>query len=582
MFRICVILVFILSFTSLLEAKISDIKVNISIPKNQITYSVSFESDGRDFEFLIDREVLFIRVNKSKASFRKKSSGGTFIYYVDVKKEEKTEVEIVYDYSISKEYKSKGIVVISETLRNLPYLTIDDVENINSSLYIEVGTIDVPEIFVDNKPLEVNKDTITIQRKINTPIIIGYLDFVSISLNSTKIDLIIPEGNESISLDLISFLNLSLSVIKKKFELKTPSQLNIIYYPQSTFSEVIGDNIIINKLTSVVNDYFSNIERLEDLILISHELLHLSLGKKISYEITDIIEGFIQYISIQVLSEIFGSSQVKDTIFKNYLSQLKYLSLAKDTPDIIRYRKYPLIYRYISEIIGESQLISFFKYLTTLNEEITFEVFRRSFRNITGINFDIFLPLFDGLPTLWNLEITRNNDNITIYSTAPVRVNTYISIIYNNISTNINIEINRSSSITIGSGISFDNVIVNPNRYFPELFYYDNYLTPNVDPIVRDLVSEIQYILNTDDLSNAKKKRILVSGTLEKKIKEYLMQKKKIFESNNIKVGIENVIRYNNKILVELVLSSPTKYKQAFLTISYGRSHYISDFSIMM
>lgn len=567
-----------LAFSDTLESKII-----LSITKNQISYMVSFTSEDRIIEVLSEREIQNIRINKSKATFRRKVEGSLITYYIELPRGERFEVEFVYEYPFIREYRSRGIVVLSEVMRNLPYIV--DLEDITNSfqLVIEADGSDRIDVVVDGRVVKgQNGSYITITRTKNSVIVLGYLDVFEVSLNDSKVTIILPKGNESVGLEIVSFIDRILETIETKFELEIPRELKVVYYPYAKFSENIGDTIIISKLLDQRKDYFSNIERIEDFVLLSHEILHMSIKQRIMPDAVDLVEGLIQYMSIECLSEVLNSTYVRDVVFRNYLSQMKYLSLVRDKEILVRYRKYPLIYRYISGIVGEFQVVSFFKYLTKINEEISLDVIRRSFRSITGVSFDTFLPLFDGLATLPNLEIVKNQRSITIYSTAPTRVSTYLKVVFEDSETNISIEVPKNSSVSISFEQSIKNASVNFDGYFPELFYYDNSLVSDVPNIVKQIVSEVSYILNTQDISQAKSRKLIVSKSLENKIKGYLSQKRRIFDSDEIRIGVENVVIYGGQVIVEVVIYSSTKYRQGFITISYGKSYYISDFAIML
>ncbi|MCX8095899.1 MAG: hypothetical protein N3D81_00170, partial [Spirochaetes bacterium] len=566
--KILLSLVLSIFFLPLAFSDIVESKVILSITKNQISYTVSFTSEDRVIEVLSEREIQNIRINKSRATFRRKVEGSLITYYIELPKSERFEIEFVYEYPFTREYRSRGIVVLSEVMRNLPYIV--DLEGIanSSQLVIEADDSDEIDIVVDGKVVK-RQNGSYITRTKNSLVVLGYLDVFEVSLNDSKVTIVLPKGNESVGLEIVSFIDRILKTIETKFELETPRDIKVIYYPYATFSENIGDTIIISKLLDQRRDYFSNIERIEDFVLLSHEILHMSIKQRIMPDAIDLVEGLIQYISIECLSEVLNSTYIRDVVFRNYLSQMKYLSLVKDKEILVRYRKYPLIYRYISGIVGEFQVVSFFKYLTKISEEISLDVIRRSFRSITGVSLDTFLPLFDGLATLPNLEIVKNQRSITVYSTAPTKVNTYLKVVFEDSETNISIEVPRNSSVSITFEQSIKNASVNFDGYFPELFYYDNSLESDAPSVVKQVVSEVLYILNTQDISQARNRKLIISKSLENRIKDYLSQKRKIFDSDEVRMGVENVVIYGGQVIVEVVIYSSTKYRQGFITISY-------------
>lgn len=581
MLKIFLTLILSIYFLPLAFPDVFESKVTLSIPKNQISYIVTFTTEDRVVEVLSEREIQSIRVNKSRANFRKKVEGKLITYYIELPRSERLELEFVYAYPFTREYRSRGIVVLSEVIRNLPYVVdLEDTTN-SSQLLIETDNSDNVDIVVDGKIVE-GQSSSYITRTKNSLIVLGYLDVFEVSLNGSKVTIILPKGNESIALEIVSFVDRILRTIRTKFELEISKEIKIVYYPYAEFSENIGDTIIISKFLDQRRDYFSNIERIEDFVFLSHEILHMSIKQRILPDAIDLIEGLIQYMSVECLSEVLNSTYIRDIVFRNYLSQMKYLSLTKDQEMMVRYRKYPLVYRYISELVGEFQIVSFFKYLTKISEEISLDVIRRSFRSITGVSFDTFLPLFDGLAMLPNLEIVVNQKIITVYSTAPMRVNTYLKVEFEGSETNIPIEIPKNSSISMEFEQVIRNASVNYDRYFPELFYYDNSLVSDIPSVVNQIVSEVSYIFNTGDISQAKNRKLIISKGLENKIGSYLSQKKRIFESDNVKIGVESVVVYGGQFIVEIVIYSPTKYRQGFITINYGRSYYISDFAIML
>lgn len=551
-------------------------KVQLSFSKSQVYYYLSFKTDEKKIKIILDREIPQIILNNSKIKLSKYAEYGLSVYYIQLPRDEKFSLEITFDIDLLSECRSKGIIALSEIMRTLPYISDDthyDKDVITTTIISDIP--DEIDIVVDGKKYD--GKNITIQRKNGTPILLGYLDVFYTDTKETKFSITIPKGNESIALNIASFLKNISEILSSKFELKLPTYLNIIYLPEAQISENIENNIILNKVGNTINDYFSNIERLEDFITLSHEILHSTIKKDIE---DDIIEGFIQYLSIESLSEIFNNSNIKEIIYNNYLSQVRYSSFTSDNLSILRYKKYPLIFRYISSIVGELPLVSLFKYISLSEKNISLNTFKDNFRTITGTSFDSFLPLFDGMTTIWNLQATTTDNTVKISSTAPTRITTYLKLKTKTYETNITIEIPKDGYYTVTFDSDLENAVVNPYRSFPEIFYYDNSISNEYPPLLREFLNEIEYILNSEDLKRLEKK--IFSSKAKKNLLLYISEKKKIFGRGEIKAKAENIIRYNNQIIIELILSSPAYYKQGFMIIKFGKSYYISDFSIIM
>ncbi len=562
---------------------VQDVKVVISLTKSQINYTFSFESDEKILKLVLDRNISSLKLNGVSVNYRKVYDFGVNVYYIDLPKSGKFDLEVVYSYDILKECRNKSIVVFSEVMRSLPYVMTEKSDiNVFTSVIIELPDGEELNVFVDGKIYTPSYGRVLIQqRKYNLPIVIGYLNLINADYNSFRVSIAFPKGNESVALSISSFINIARSLISSKFGFKLPEEIKVIYFPHSSFSETIEDTIVLSKIVESYGDYFSNLEKIENFILLVHEMLHLLFRKKISEDIIGIIEGFIQYVSIQVLSEVFGSSYIEDVVFNNYLSQVRFSFLSRSGNNdlsIVRYKKYPLVFRYISSIVGKVSLISFFSYLYSLGN-INFDVFESAFRDVTGVSFGLFYPLFDDLPTLWNLEVTSSGSYVKVYSTAPTRVSTTMYVKTSEFETNLSIEIPKNSSLDFVFSSSIENVVLNPFRNFPEVFYYDNSIVNNVLPIVLKFVNEISYLLNTEDLT--KLKSIIPSKSLQNKVYKYISNKRSIFGSGEIKVFLENIFRYNNQIVLEVIFASGVKYRQGFITISYGKSYYVSGFSVI-
>ncbi|MFN4244683.1 MAG: hypothetical protein ACK4F9_00850 [Brevinematia bacterium] len=577
------ILVYALFFTSLVFCfDIQEVKIFISLVKSQIIYNISFDTDERNVKLILNRDISSIRLNGSVIKPRKSVDADLNIYYIDLPKSGRYDLEIMYNYYILRECKTKSIVAFSEVMRSLPYFLVEKENlNISSSITIEIPDNEDIEVFIDGKVYKPSYGKIFVQqRKYNSPIVIGYLSLVDVNYNGFKVSITFPKGNEGIALSIASFVNLSRSFIASKFGLRLPESIKVVYLPNSLFSEAIEDTIIVNRIVDSFNDYFSNLDKLEDFILITHEMLHLAMKKYVSEDFINIFEGFIHYMSIQVLSEVFGSSYIEDVVFNNYVSQVRFSYLARKSDlFVVRYNKYPLIFRYISSVVGRFPLISLFSYLSSLNN-LNLDVFQEAFRNITGVNFSLFYPLFDGLPTLWNLELSFSGDSFKVYSTAPTKISTSVYVKTSEFETNFSVEIPKDSYANFVFNVPIESVIINPFRNFPEMFYYDNYSNLNVPAVVSDFIDRISYLLNTEDFS--KVKNIIPSKSLRDKISKYLLRKREIFGSRDVKVFLENISRFNNQIILEVIFVSGVKYVQGFIVITYGKSYYISNFSIMI
>ncbi|MEN2998903.1 MAG: hypothetical protein ABDH28_07725 [Brevinematia bacterium] len=569
--------------------EILDVKVHISLPKNQMLYSVSLLPSERYVVVLFDREVREFKVNGLRANYKVTTVDELLAYSVELPKVDKIELEIACEYNLVKECKMKGIVVLSEMMKTLPYIRNDSLartKEVVTTTTVELSALEEIDLVFDGKKLSAsNGNLITFQRRQNLPLVLGYLDLFSMTLANMRVSIVLPKGNEGVSLEILSLINLSLNAFTSKFDFRFPKELKIIYSPKSKFSERIGDTIVLNEIKQVVDNYFSNLEKLENFIVISHELLHSAVKGSVDDNLVEIFEGLVQYLSIKLLSEVFLSPSVEDRVYDNYLSQMRYYSFAKEAKEawfIARYIKYPLVFRYISSVVGEISLISLFKYLSSLDREISLDVFKEAFRNITGVSFDAFLPLFDGVPTLWNLKISVSGRNINVSSTAPTRITTTLKIISSGTETNISIDIPRDSSSTLVFDGKVDNVVVNPLRDFPELFYHDNYLTMTTTPVVTEFLSEFLYIINTGDFSKHRSKKIMFSRHSQEKLSRYISQKVKVFGSDKLELSVENMVRHNGWIVIEFILHSALTFRQGFVVLSYDKSYYVSDLSILM
>lgn len=557
-------------------------RVNISIPRSQINYTLEVLSKGQVVKIVLDRDVSTIRVNGVVTKFRKVVDNQLFLYLIDIPKDERVEITISYYYDIISECRSKGFVLFSEVMRTLPYLLSEDNNILNETVYFSVET-DTQDnefmIFFDGKTFSGAK-SINFQKRYNSVVVLGYFDVFSIS--DFQVNVVVPKNNESVALSIINSLRSIREVMIAKYGISFPRNLNIVYSKKANFSESIGNTIILSSFSHLGESYFSNVETLENFLVLVHEILHSAFSKNVDNSIIDIFEGFIQYVSIDVLAKVLGQDSVKDTIFNNYISQIRYASLYKGGIEIVRYKKYPLVFRYISSVVGEVSLISFFKYIISVDRDLTFDVFRESFRNVVGVNFDSFAALFDNIPVLWNLDMVVSEKEIKVFSTAPIRISTSLLVETANYRTNIVIDILRDSSTTLLLDSEIVSVILNPSKSFPELFYYDNYFGFRYPQVVEDFVREIQNLINTEDFSKINSRKIVPSKNVRSKLSKFISDKKRIFSGSEIKIGIENIVRYGNQIVVEIILYSPTNYRQGFLIINYGKSFYISDFGIIM
>lgn len=556
-------------------------RLNISIPKSQVIYSLEVVSRDNTLRFVLNKNISTIKVNGTLTKFRKVVDNDVFLYLVEIPKDEKIEITISYYYDLLSECRNRGFILLSEVMRSLPYI-LDDGKNLGGPVYVSVE-VDIQDsdfsVFSDGKVFSGNR-TITFQKRYDSVLVLGYFDVFNI--NGYQISLVVPKNNESVALNIINSIVSIREVITTKYGIQFPKNLNIIYYRKASFSESIKNTIIISSFSYFGENYFSNIESLENFVSLVHEILHSIFNKNISEDIIDIFEGLIQYISIDVLSKALGQDSVKDTIFNNYISQVRYSSLYKNSFEVIRYRKYPLIFRYISSVVGEVSLVSFFKYIIGLDKDITLDIFKESFRSVVGANFDTFLPLFDGIPVLWNLDMAVSDKSIKIFSTAPIKVNTSVLVETLDYITNIIVEIQKDSSIVLSFDSEILKVNLNPSKLFPELFYYDNRFGISYPQVVEEIIKELQYLVNTEDMSRVNRRKILPSKSVRDKVLKFLLEKRKIFPTSEVKIGIESITRYYNQIVVEVIFYSSSAYRQGFVIINYGKSYYISDFGVVM
>lgn len=582
--------VLIVSFVLILSlgsegVEILDVRVEFSLPKGQVLYITSFYTKDKTLKIAFDKEIKSIKLNGIKFPFKKFTEKGVFLYTVELPKGERFELEILSEYDILRECRNRGIVVFSEVMKTLPYI-IDDIYRGREILTTVTVDLQVPEdidLAVEGRVVPgAAGRVLTLQRKYNSPIVIGYLDSFSVALGSTSLSIVSPKGNEGAVLEIVSFMNLLAGIITTKFDLKLSKEIKVVYFPWALLSESIGDTIILSKIDIEGDNYFSNLEKLDNFVLIAHEVFHSLIKGSVDESVLGLIEGFIQYLGVECLSDVFGSSYVKEAVYNNYISQVRYSSFVKDRIGIVEYRKYPLVFRYISSVVGELSLVSLFKYLTTLERSITMDVFREAFRNVVGINFDTFFSMFDGLPVLWNLEVVVSDRSVSVFSTAPIRVNTTLYVLTSEFETNVSVEVPKSSSFTLSFSSEIKKVAINHTRDFPELFYHDNYVGGQVPKVVADFLEEVAYVVNTEDFSRIRAKKIIPSRLVWDKLTRYVSMRRSVFGSGEIRIGVENVVRYRNQIVVEMIIHSSTSYRQGFIIISYGKSYYISDISIIM
>lgn len=559
------------SFSQSIEYSLS-----ISIPDSEIVYLINLKN-LESITIQSVNELKSIEVNSTKIKPVTLKHGTTFVYKVLLDKNSESRIKINCKYDISKDILKNGFVVLSEVMRTLPYL--EEIKNPSIRVSIILGDSDY-KVFSRGESY-VGK-IITFNKNHGDPIVIGYYSLLTLNYKNKKLNSIVPIGMDSLGADILSWTLVGVENVEKDlFELPY-KELNIIYYLNALFSETINNTIILSKIESTSFDYFSDIERVEAILTIIHELLHIPIGENIDDNFIDTIEGFIQFVAIEEIGKIFGE-ELKSKIYKNYMLQLRYLSLSDyDNKILIRYRKYPLVFRYLFFLVGEVNYISLYKYLSSNNRFIDDFLFWNTFKNLTGISGESYKPLFDNTPTLWNISITIDSDTLFVNSTAPININVELNIMYEDSADLITVEIQPNQIFKYPLPKKPIRVAINENFYFPEFFINDNYIKREIHPVVKDFVDLLSYTLNTKDLSRIKKGNILPSKNLFSKLENYTINKEKFFGNYELRFLIEDVYRYGNNIIVELTIiyGGGIKFKVCLLTISYGKSYYIKDFSI--
>ncbi|MGC8766478.1 MAG: hypothetical protein ACP5QP_02140 [Brevinematia bacterium] len=574
-FFVLLVIKFIIVLVYPLFAEPVEGNVSISIPDDEITYLVII-SNFESISIESINELKSIEVDGNKVTPIVSKYGEIFNYRLNLDEKKVSKIKITYKYEISRNIPINSFIILSEVTRTLPY--VEEVKNQAIKVEIDLGNSDY-QIFCKGNIFS-NKN-ISFTKNYGDPIAIGYFSVVSSHYKSKILNAIVPQGVESIGVDILSWTSISVENIEKDLYKLPIDNINIIYYPKAPFSESINDTIILSKIQPSSIDYFSDVERIEGIITIIHELLHKPLGINIDENFIDIIEGFIQFIAIEQVGKIFGE-EIKQKIYKNYILQLKYLTLNdSNIKELIRYRKYPLIFRYVFFLTGEVNYISLYKYLSSSDKFIDSNFFWSTFKNLTGIKGENFTQLFDNTPTLWNLNLYLDDRNLTIRSTAPIEVNVELELIYED-STNISVvEIPKDEEYKLYLNKEPRKIALNRNLQFPEIFVSDNYINREIPSFVKSFVELISYTLNTKDFSLIKKRKVVYSDSLFSKLRDYAYKKEEMFDKYDIKLVVENIYRYNNNVIVELTMFYKGIYfRVCILTLGYGKSYYIKDFSI--
>ncbi len=578
--------IFLISIATILLLKIStygDINIIshslvIDGKRNEITSKFLIEvSQEKSLVFSSSVEIKEIIISNQKVPLSRNPSGKVYTVRLPTY-HNKIPVEVKVNYEIVREINKNGLVVLSETMRTLPNLEIQKPQYINSTVIITNIPDDI-KVFDGNKIIT---NVSQIERKYSTPLCLGYFNsfYYPPTPSNIQFRLIIPEGDEETSLNLTSWLRIVSEFMNYLgIELRYKI-INIIYYKDAEISESILNNIIISKLYEPKgNGYFKNVDSLQNFITLAHELIHLTLPEEISEDIIDIVEGFIQFLAIESLEYIFGSPYSKELVYSSYFITLNNYRESENELALIRYRKYPLVFRYISSIVGKSQLESLLKFLSKQNA-ITTQIFEKSFSDLTGLSFSNFRELFDGIPTLWELSLVTLENEVKILSTAPTEIVVPLEILSDDTNYTLSVEVPKSGSTTITLTNKVKSLILNKGRIFPEQTTANNYLNIQILPYLSRYLEILEDILNSEQISISKYSKSL-SKKLRKKIKSIQLTKKEIFGERYVKVVPEYFYRSEGTIIVYASLTTLLKSTYSIVVIGFGQGYYIKDFIIL-
>lgn len=544
--------------------------------ENQIISRFLIEvSQEKSLIFSSSAEIKEILVANQKVPFSKNPSGNIYIANIPTY-QNKIPVEVRVDYEIVKEINKNAMVVLSEVMRTLPNLEVQKQQYIDSTVVITNMPNDI-KVFDGNTVITNVKEA---TRKYSTPLCLGYFNLFSYSQNNIQFKVIIPEGKEEIGLNLISWLRTALQFINYLGTEAKYKTINIIYYENAEISESILNNIIISRLYKPEgNEYFKNIDSLQNFIILTHELLHLMLPEEIGNDIIDIIEGFIQFLAIESLEYTFGNSYPKELVYNSYFITLNNYKESENELALVRYRKYPLVFRYISSIVGKAQLESLFKFISKQNT-ITTQIFEKAFSDLTGLSFRNFRELFDGIPTLWELSLIVSENEAKILSTAPIEIVVPLEIFLDDANYTISVEIPKSGSTNIMLPNNVKSLILNKGRIFPEQTIANNFLNLQIPPHLTRYLTILEDIINSEQISISKYSKSL-SKKVQKNIKSIQLTKKIIFGERYVKIVPEHSYRSEEDIIIYASLTTLLKSTYSVIVISFGQGYYIKDFIIL-
>jgi len=518
-----------------------------------------------------------IVINGQKTKFFEVNKGKGIVYSAELSDSTgKTTIETKVKYDVVKEINKKGIVILSEVVRTLPNLETLDQQYPDSDITLTNFPAGI-ELF-DGSNL---KDSFgEIRRKYGAPVCLGYLNLFNFSKDNTRFKIVVPKGSEDVGLSIISWLG----VINSFFDymsLEFQGDINVIYYEDAIISENILNNVIISGFYKASNgDYFRNIDNLQNFVTEVHELLHVFLPRDIRSDVIDIVEGLIQFLAIESLEYVFDDPLPKELVYDSYFMTLNYLSKGDNNDDVmVKYRKYPLVFRYISSLTGMVQINSLFKFLSK-QSSINMSVFEKGFYDITGLNFRAFRDLFDGMSVLWDLSLIFSQGEAKLSSTSPVDLTVHLDVYLQNSNYTMSVNIPKNSGILINLPSDVKSLVLNRGRIFPEYTMVNNYYNFSQDPEIMRILSVVEDVINFGRSSSLKYKNTL-SKKVTKSLGKLISIKEQIFKDEYTKVFLENLYRINGDIVVYFSLNTIFSSAQGIVVIGYGKNYYIKDIVIL-
>ncbi len=590
--NILIIFLFFIPFSSFSYPKLESGYLEVNLKQNKLSYTLNISGlpDDAKISFIFFTNIRSVQINNKKVNFTETRVKQEFLYHVKIPINTLSPFKLTIDLGsfVARRLYSKGYFIFSENFFTLPLLVNVD---FNDAVITNSVTLDFDLSIAPNRDYQAIASnsvyTVTFTRKYTEPFNVGFFYSFKRNFDGKDVKIYVLKGNEHIGLSIASWIEFALDFLRKTEVVLNRNSFDIIYLEGLPFSEFTRSDIYLTdfKKHFLVSSEFQSLEYIENYLTLVHEILHLAIGDKdFSPEALDIVEGLIQYLAIESTKEVFGDTHVSELIYNNYLLQVRYMFLSRteNEMEMVKYRKYPLIFRYISSVVGNVNLFAFFRQICMSDkEEITISEINNWFKNIVGIPLDNFLPLFNRTPNLDNFTISGNikDGYISIFSTSPMTVTLPIRFVYPNTVEVEEIDIPpQGKKLQISPEIK--GVEINFSKVFPEFSFQDNFIGDRVPSIIEEILLKIEESINTRNIDLMYSHYLILRNTkADKKINNIIAKRNKFFGNYNVKISLEYLYTVNQDLVVMCMVSYGLSFTPLMVKLrkSLNSSYYISD-----